>query len=55
MNSALEQRLIFKIQTLWPHQVTQVEDAVEFLSAKARKRAAIDRLLSLLSALKARH
>ena len=53
MNAAVEQSLISKIRTLSPQQVAEVEDFVEFLAAKARKRAALDRLLALAPALEA--
>ncbi len=51
MNAALEQTLISKIRTLSPQQVAEVEDFVEFLAVKARKRAALDRLLAIAPAL----
>jgi hypothetical protein len=35
------------IRTLSPQQVAEVEDFVEFLAAKARKRAALDRLMAI--------
>ena len=53
MNSALEQTLISKISTLSPQQVAEVEDFVEFLATRARKRAALDRLLAIAPALEA--
>ncbi len=53
MNATVEQSLISKIRTLSPQQVAEVEDFVEFLAAKARKRAALDRLLALAPALEA--
>lgn len=53
MDASAEQRLISKIRTLTPQQVAQVEDFVEFLAAKARKREALDRLLEIAPALEA--
>jgi Protein of unknown function (DUF2281) len=53
MNASVEQSLISKIRTLSPQQVAEVEDFVEFLAAKGRKRAALDRLLSIAPALEA--
>ena len=53
MNATVEQSLITKIQALSPEQVAEVEDFVEFLSAKMRRRAAIDRLLAIVPALEA--
>lgn len=51
MNATVEQSLISKIKTLSPQQVAEVEDFVEFLAAKSKKRAAIDRLLAIAPAL----
>ena len=53
MNAAGEQMLMAKIRALSPHQVSEVEDFVEFLTAKARKRSALDRLLAIAPALEA--
>lgn len=53
MNATVEQSLITKIQALSPEQVAEVEDFVEFLSAKMRRRAALDRLLAIAPALEA--
>lgn len=53
MNATLEQALISKLRTLSPQQVAEVEDFVEFLVAKSRKRTALDRLLSIAPALEA--
>jgi hypothetical protein len=53
VDASAEQRLISKIRTLTPQQVAQVEDFVEFLAAKARKREALDRLLEIAPALEA--
>jgi hypothetical protein len=51
MNVTVEQSLISKIRTLSPQQVAEVEDFVEFLAAKSKRRAAIDRLLAIAPAL----
>jgi hypothetical protein len=51
MNATIEQSLISKIRKLSPQQVVEVEDFVEFLAAKSKKRAAIDRLLAIVPAL----
>ena len=53
MNTTVEQALMLKIRTLTPQQVAEVEDFVEFLAAKSRKNAAIDRLLAIAPALEA--
>ena len=53
MNAIVEQALISKIRTLSPQQVAEVEDFVEFLAAKAARRAALDRLLAIAPALEA--
>jgi len=53
MNATVEQSLISKIRTLSPQQVAEVEDFVEFLAAKSKKHAAIDRLLAIAPALEA--
>ena len=45
--------LIEKIQALPPEQLSEVEDFVDFLSAKARRLAALDRLLAIAPALDA--
>lgn len=51
MNMTVEQSLISKLRTLSPQQVAEVEDFVEFLAAKSKKRAALDRLLAIAPAL----
>lgn len=51
MTATAEQSLIAKIQALSPEQFAEVEDFVEFLSAKIRRRAALDRLLAIVPAL----
>lgn len=53
MNATVEQSLISKIKTLSPQQVAEVEDFVEFLAAKSKKRMALDRLLAIAPALEA--
>lgn len=53
MNATVEQNLISEIKTLSPQQVAEVEDFVEFLAAKAKKHAAVDRLLAIAPALEA--
>jgi hypothetical protein len=53
MDAMLEQSLIAKIKALSSQQVAEVELFVEFLSAKARKHAALDRLLAIVPALEA--
>jgi len=53
MKAAVEQNLMSKIRTLSPQQVAEVEDFVEFLATKARKRNALDRLLAVAPALEA--
>lgn len=53
MNVTAEQSLIAKIRTLSPQQVAEVEDFVEFLAAKRKRRAAFDRLLAIAPALEA--
>ena len=53
MNAAVEQSLISRITALSPQQVAEVEDFVEFLAAKSKKHAAIDRLLAIAPALEA--
>lgn len=45
MDAMIEQTLMSQIRTLSPQQVAEVQDFVEFLAAKARKRTAMDRLL----------
>ena len=53
MNATLERDLIAKIKALSPQQVAEVEDFVEFLAAKSKRRAAFDRLLAIAPALEA--
>ncbi len=51
--SSNEQMLFEKLKALPAQQRAEVEDFVDFLAAKARKRAAIDRLLAIAPALEA--
>lgn len=53
MNATVEQVLLTKIKALSPQQVAEVVDFVEFLAAKASKRAAIERLLAIAPSLEA--
>ena len=53
MNAMIEQNLIAKIRTLSSQQMTEVEDFVEFLAAKTKRRSALERLLSVAPALEA--
>ena len=52
MNAQADQ-LIEKLKALPPERRAEVEDFVDFLSAKARKQAAFDRLLSIADQLAA--
>jgi Protein of unknown function (DUF2281) len=45
--------LIDKIQALPPDRLAEVEDFVDFLATKARRLAALDRLLAIAPALEA--
>jgi hypothetical protein len=47
------QTLIEKIEALPPQRVAEVEDFVEFLSAKAHRQMALERLLEIAPALEA--
>jgi len=51
MNATTEQMLIPKIKALSTQEVAEVEDFVDFLTGKARKRSALDRLLATAPAL----
>ena len=53
MDAVVELSLILKLRVLSPQQVAEVEDFVEFLAAKSRKRQALDRLLSMAPAIEA--
>jgi hypothetical protein len=45
--------LLLKIQALSPERQSEAEDFVDFLSAKTRRQAALDSLLSIAPALEA--
>lgn len=47
------QALMEKIQALPPERLSEVEDFVDFLAAKARREAALDRLFAVAPALEA--
>ena len=47
------QAILEKIRALPPEQFGEVEDFVDFLAAKARRRAGLDRLLAIAPALEA--
>jgi hypothetical protein len=51
--SSNERVLFEKLKALPPQQRAEVEDFVDFLTAKTRKRAALDRLLAIAPALEA--
>lgn len=51
MNTTVERNLISKLRALSPQQMAEVEDFVEFLATKSKKRAALDRLLAIAPAL----
>jgi hypothetical protein len=53
MNAQAEQLLLEKLKALPPERRAEVEDFVDFLTAKSRKLAAIDRLLAIAPALAA--
>ena len=53
MNASVEQALMSKIRMLSPQQLAEVEDFVEFLAARSKKSAALDRLLAIAPALEA--
>lgn len=53
MNATVEQSLISKIKALSPQHAAEVEDFVEFLAAKSKRRAALDQLLAIVPALEA--
>lgn len=53
MNAIVEQALVSKIRTLSPRQLADVDDFVEFLAARSKKSAALDRLLAIVPALEA--
>jgi hypothetical protein len=47
------QQLMEKIEALPPERIAEVESFVEFLSAKTRRQAALDRLFAIAPALEA--
>ncbi len=47
------QALMEKIQALPPERLSEVEDFVDFLAAKTRREAALDRLFAIAPALEA--
>ena len=51
--SADTQSLIEKIQALPPERIAEVENFVDFIAAKTRREAALDRLLAIAPALEA--
>ena len=53
MNATTEQMLVSKIRALSRQEVAEVEDFVDFLVGKARKRSALERLLAIAPALEA--
>jgi hypothetical protein len=53
MNDQTVNALIEKLKALPPEQRAEVEDFVDFLSARATKRAALDRLLAIAPTLEA--
>ena len=53
MSARDDQMLIEKLKSLLPQQRAEVEDFVDFLSAKNRKRTALDRLLAIAPAVEA--
>jgi len=53
MNAQADEALIEKLKALPPEQRAEVEDFVDFLSVRARKRAALERLLAIAPAVEA--
>jgi hypothetical protein len=53
MKAQSEELLIEKLRALPPEQRAEVEDFVDFLAARAKKQAALDRLLTVAPALEA--
>ena len=53
MNAQAVEALIEKLKALPPEQRTEVEDFVDFLTVRAQKRAALDRLLAIAPAVEA--
>jgi hypothetical protein len=53
MNARSDEALIEKLKNLPLEQRAEVEDFVDFLTAKSRRRSALDRLLTIAPALEA--
>lgn len=53
MNARSDEALIEKLKSLPLEQRAEVEDFVDFLAAKSRRRSALDRLLAIAPALEA--
>ncbi|MGH8235616.1 MAG: hypothetical protein ACREXP_01190 [Steroidobacteraceae bacterium] len=53
MNARSDEALIEKLKSLPLEQRAEVEDFVDFLTTKSRKRSALDRLLAIAPALQA--
>lgn len=53
MSANVEQVLLLKLRSLSARQLAEVEDFVDFLTAKARRQAAKERLLTVAPALEA--
>jgi hypothetical protein len=53
MNAQAVEALIEKLKALPPEQRAEVEDFVDFLSVRAKKRVALDRLLAIAPAVEA--
>jgi hypothetical protein len=53
MNAQTEQLLIEKLKALPPDRRAEVEDFVDFLASRTKKRAAFERLLAIAPALEA--
>ncbi len=51
MNARDDQVLIEKLKSLPPQQRAEVEDFVDFLAARAKKRVAVDRLFDAMDKL----
>lgn len=51
--SAIEPKLLEKLERLPPQKLAEVEDFVDFIARKEARRTALDRLLSIAPALEA--
>lgn len=51
--SAIERKLIEKLERLSPQKLAEVEDFVDFIARKETRAAALDRLLAVAPALEA--